>query len=103
MKLQNKSGLRFHFKVWLDGEDEPIDIVTIPFDTVRYERYSKKPFAESAGSAEMLTWLAYTAAHRMKLTTDQKFDTWAAKVIDLELIEDDEDEDGEPDPTQTEG
>lgn len=98
---ETKSGLGFHFKVKLtDGQ--VLDIQSIPFDTIRYERKYKSKFSEGQGSAEMLCWIAYTAGARMGLINDSTFDAWIAKVADWELIDDDEDEKtGDPTPADS--
>lgn len=100
MAAPTPSGVRHHLKVDLtDGRS--LDIQTIPFDAVRWERKAGKAYSESGGMAEMLVFLAYTAAHRLKLTSEAKFDDFAGQVAEIYVIEDDEDTDQDPTPADT--
>jgi hypothetical protein len=94
---QNKSGLRFHFNVWIEGEEKPLDIVTGPADVVFWEKASGKAFGDGV-SIQMMMWLAWRAGRRKQLIDEKKFETWVDTVVDFDNVEDEDGE--EPSPIQ---
>lgn len=100
--MQDKSGLNFHFIVWTDQVDEPLDFESRPIDVIRWEAKHNKKFQDGTGSGQMLLWIAYSAAARLKLVAEKQFEAWAEHVIDFDLVQDDKAEsDSDPTPAAT--
>lgn len=94
-----KSGLANTFRIRL-AEAEPIVVETSVADAVAWENANKGQSFQSNVSARSLMWTAWRALRVAGLTSD-RFDAWVDKIVDFEMADPGEDEDGDGlDPTQ---
>lgn len=100
--MANLSGAKFHFNIHLtDGQI--IDVHNRVGDVIVWEKANKKSWAASdRPEFGQLLWVGWAAARREGKTEVKKFDDFAPLVDDFELVDDDEDEQSETDPTQPE-
>lgn len=93
------TGLRKTYRITYHTDREPTVVTTSPGDAALWESQNPGQSFINPPTVGKMMWSAWRAARRQNLLEDRKFEDWRDQVDEFEL--DDDDDEGEVDPTRT--